>query len=313
MALRRPGEFPPKKHPQRESIQNLHVITSYFNPCRYRRLRDNYWRFRENLNAPLHTIELLFGDREPDIPDAFHVRSNTVLWHKEALLNILIDRLPPEVDAIAWVDADLLFTNPYWVEHACQRLEDYAVIQLFAKSFHKMPDGSLIPAKPSCAKLFAEECKLWSNFSLAHPGFAWAARASWLRQHKLADTHVIGGGDTLMVSAFTGRRLLLQNRMSPAHREWHMKWVDAVHQEVCRSLNYIPGHVHHLWHGFRSDRNYVDRFQVLSNFDPARDLIRDENGLWAWSDQADPAMVQAVSQHFQNRAEDKEWVSGQSC
>lgn len=297
----------PQTHPIKQDIRNLHVITSYFNPCGYRRLRDNYWRFRDALNAPLHTIELCFGDREPEISDAVRVRTGTVIWAKESLLNILIDRLPPEVDAIAWIDADVIFDNPDWAEEACTKLRSYAVVQPWSKSWHQMPDGSLQKYKHSCASLFATGNKYWSNFAFATPGFAWAARADWLRRHRLADTHVIGGGDTAMLAAFTDRPLYLETRLSQAHRAHHDKWVRAVSGEVQRSLDYVPGNIRHLWHGYKADRNYIDRYQALASFDPERDLVRRPDGLWDWSAAASDEMVAAVRQHFLNRQEDREW------
>lgn len=39
-----------------------------------------------------------------------------VLWQKERLLNLAIDSLPADVDAVAWLDADLIWFNHGWVE-----------------------------------------------------------------------------------------------------------------------------------------------------------------------------------------------------
>lgn len=293
-------------------IQNLHVITSYFNPCGYRRLRDNYFRFRDSLNAPLHTIELLFGDREPDIQDAHHVRSNTVLWHKEALLNILIDRLPQDVDAIAWVDADILFQNPRWVQDTCDELGRRNVVSLFTRAWHKFPDGTLQPHKQSTGRLFSQANRYWSNFTVSHPGFALAARADWLRRHKLSDIHVIGGGDTFMVSAFAGvstsRMVGNQNRMNPMYRAAHLQWQTTVNADVQRAFGYVPGDIHHLWHGNKQDRRYILRYDDLKTFNPMSDLVREPSGLWTWSATADPLMVDAVKRHFDSRNEDAEYV-----
>lgn len=308
MALRRrPREPMPEPHPVRQDIRNLQVITSYFNPCGYRRLRDNYWRFREALNAPLHTIELLFGDREPEISDATHVHSDTVIWHKESLLNILIERMPAEVDAIAWIDADILFENPDWVEQACRRLQDWAVVQLFAKSFHLMPDGSIKPYKQSCGKMYSERNKYWSNFAFSHPGYAWAARADWIRRHKLSDIHIIGGGDTFMMAGFTGKPLYAQTRMNADYRDAHQTWVSGVQTDVKNSLHYVPGNILHLWHGSKEDRRYIVRYEDLTMYQPKTDLIREPSGLWKWSETADPEMVAAVARHFSLRNEDAEY------
>lgn len=284
-------------------IGNLHVITCFFNPCAYQRPLANYWRFREALKAPLHTIELLFGNQEPEIADAHHVRSNSVLWHKESLLNILLDRLPADVDAIAWIDADIIFQNPHWVEDTCKALERLAVVQPYEQSFHLMPDGTLDRHKVSTGSLFQKGQKHWKNFTISHPGFAWAARADWLREHKFSDIHIIGGADTVMTGAFTGRDTT-HCRLNPVYKDAFLKWAYPVARHVHRAFGYVPGDIHHLWHGHRSDRRYVLRWADLINYDPARDLCRQESGLWAWSPAADPTMVEAVRMHFHSRNED---------
>ena len=294
-------------HPITKVIRNLHVITSFFNPCAYQRPLDNYRRFREALKAPLHTIELLFGDQQPSIPDALHVRSSTVLWHKESLLNLLIDRLPADVDAIAWIDADILFQNPNWVEDTCKALERLAVVQLFDQSFNLMPDGSLEPHKTSTGKWFAEGRKEWRNFTISHPGFAWAARADWLREVKLSDIHIIGGADTNMVGAFCGRDST-HARLLPAYKNEFMRWYGPAAVAVKRAFGYVPGDIHHLWHGYKADRRYIVRWSDLHPYDPARDLRREPSGLWSWTNSADPTMVTAVANHFSSRNEDAEYI-----
>lgn len=296
-------------HPVTKVIGNLHVITSFFNPCQYKRPLENYWRFREALKAPLHTIELLFGDQAPAISDAHHVRSNTVLWHKESLLNLLIDRLPADVDAIAWIDADILFQNPNWVEDTCKALGRLAVVQLFEQSFNRMPDGSIERHKKSTGKWFAEGSKYWRNFTISHPGFAWAARADWLRQTKLSDIHIIGGADTNMVGAFCGRDST-HCRLNPAYKTAFMQWWSPVNIHVRRAFGYVAGNVHHLWHGYKADRHYIVRWSDLQTYDPSRDLRREPSGLWAWTDTADVPMVSAVANHFRSRNEDAEYIPG---
>jgi hypothetical protein len=39
------------------------------------------------------------------------VRSNSVLWHKENILNVGIANLPPDVKYVVWCDADIVFTK----------------------------------------------------------------------------------------------------------------------------------------------------------------------------------------------------------
>ena len=60
-------------------------------------------------------VELAFNSRDHEI-DHEHViqlRSNDIMWHKERLLNIGIQRLIEEgYEKIAWLDADIKFQTP---------------------------------------------------------------------------------------------------------------------------------------------------------------------------------------------------------
>lgn len=94
----------------------LAVVTAYFNPCNYSSHRSKYGRFRRHL-APvdLFTAELSF-DGNFVIEDSirFSGTASNVMWQKERLLNLVVERLPDKYDKIAWIDADLMFCNDDW-------------------------------------------------------------------------------------------------------------------------------------------------------------------------------------------------------
>ena len=59
-------------------------------------------------------VELALGDAPSVVDDAMadqvvRLRSSTVLWHKERLINLGLARLPDRCDKVAWLDGDLLF------------------------------------------------------------------------------------------------------------------------------------------------------------------------------------------------------------
>jgi hypothetical protein len=47
-----------------------------------------------------------------------------VLWQKERLLNLALQRLPEHCTKVVWLDADTFFTNPNWVR-ATRRLVQF--------------------------------------------------------------------------------------------------------------------------------------------------------------------------------------------
>src|SRR5262245_38284590 len=93
----------------------LWAITAYFNPARYARRLHNYRVFRRHLSVPLLAVELAFdGDfelHERDAERLVQLRTRDVMWHKERLLNIALQRLPSTCDSVLWIDCDLVYTR----------------------------------------------------------------------------------------------------------------------------------------------------------------------------------------------------------
>lgn len=286
-----------------EPPTRLAVITCHFNPCGYRRPIANYWRFRENLpsDLPLYTVELSFtGDFEIDDSIKIHGGPENVLWQKERLLNVALSHVPREYDAIAWVDADLLFDSPHWPTHTLEMLGQVYVGQLFERAIDLDEHGNAEKLSKSSAARRREHTSGYTK-----PGYAWAARRSLLDRGGFFDSNIIGGGDVQMLAAWRGdsagwmTRDWTTGRLADYH-DW------ASRQQVTRGrVGYIPGTITHLWHGSRDNRQYIERESILveNQFDPLVDLAIDVNGLWRWASDK-PDLHQRVADYFQSRRED---------
>lgn len=304
-----------------KKCQQLAVVTTYFNPVGYSSLRANYRQFADGMQAAgveLYAAELAFG-RDPFFlrasPRAIRLRGNrrrNLLWQKERLLNMLAEQLPADVDAIAWIDADIVFLNRQWVADTLAALETAAVAQLFEDVYHWLPAGQLESlAKRSVAAGLRENPKHATDLAKYHPGFAWAMRRDvWEASGGLLDTVATGGGDSLMIKGFTGRTLAgLENQMN---RQWLAEaetWAAAMFQRAGGRIGVVPGTILHLWHGSQKDRRYVERWRYLTDhgFCPATDLARDQSGLWQWSALArktKPEMLRLVAAYFSERNDD---------
>ncbi|MCB0136340.1 MAG: hypothetical protein KDD75_14640, partial [Caldilineaceae bacterium] len=114
---------------------DLWAITTYYNPAGYRIKRANYERFAAPIRAagiPLVTIECAFGAEPfelPPGPQVIQVRGRDVMWVKERLINLAIARLPAHVTKVAWLDADILFTNPDWAKQTAALLDKWPLVQ----------------------------------------------------------------------------------------------------------------------------------------------------------------------------------------
>src|SRR5690606_20133502 len=86
----------------------LWALTSYYNPVRYRRRRENYRAFRDHLDVPLVAVEMetdgVFDLVPGDADILVQIAGGDVLWQKERLLNIALGALPSACRKVAWID-----------------------------------------------------------------------------------------------------------------------------------------------------------------------------------------------------------------
>jgi hypothetical protein len=287
----------------------LAAITCHFNPIEYENIVRNYWMFREDLEAQdikLHTIELSFNGKF-EVEDAMHIEGTPkhIMWQKERLLNLLIEQLPPEYDKIAWLDGDILFNNKNWFEDAEKMLDEKPLIQLFEKGTATDANLDPVASMPSIAAAGL-------TATSARPGYAWAARREVIEKcGGLLDTHIMGGGDNMMYYAAMGMfSTFMLTRTNIEWRRAYLKWAAKFYREIHSNLGFIPGEAVHLYHGTYADRQYVERWMILSRnrYNPEEDIRINENGIWEWASDK-PDLHESVAEYFEERKEDEEWIS----
>lgn len=301
----------------------LAAITCHFNPIQYENIIRNYWMFREDLKGvDLFTIELSFTDQF-EIKDATHVKgsSEQIMWQKERLLNLLIEQLPSKYDKIAWLDGDIIFENDDWAKEAEKKLDDHPMIQLFEEGHTTGYDLEPLSTTPGIVYAGAETKN-------AHPGLAWAARRSILAKTGLLDTHIMGGGDNMMYFAAMG--FFNTYMLTRTNLEWrlaYMEWARPFYEEIKGNLGNITGNITHLYHGTYADRQYVERWIILSrnSFNPNPytwvvkekgwekttndpDIRINKTGIWEWASDK-PDLHDSVAEYFEERKEDEQWIT----
>ncbi len=286
----------------------LYVVTMLSNPLRFRNRHQNYHVFERHVQsagAVLYTAEVAFGDRhfeitERDNPHHLQLRSKHEIWLKENALNLLINRLPPEAKYIAWIDADIKFVRPDWVQETLHLLQHYKFIQMFSHAQDIGPDYEPLVTTPAYVygKLMNEndnnDCYPYGGggWKYRHPGFCWAARREALDEvGGLIDWTILGSGDWVMACALFGE---VNRALNPGYSD-HYKflcntWQDRAERHIRRNVGYMPGTVLHLWHGRKKDRMYDTRWRLLvdTKFDPLVDLKRDCQGLYQLEDTMTP-------------------------
>lgn len=305
------------------------VITSYFNPCGYVTKYNNFRVFQESLarqGAPLYVIELAATENANPLPiqeNLVRVTSSSKLWHKERLLNMLIKQLPACFTKVCWVDCDVIFDNPGWLQEASEALTHFEVVQLFDSAI-RMPRGQItysgggIEYRGFSAVAHTEPAEAWSGWFVrhGHTGFAWAGRRSWLERHGLYDACMSGSGDHLMAHAFLGdidcrcvNRIVGSDTPYRAHYD---RWANSVTTALRGSLGYVGGLVRHLWHGDVEDRRYPERDKELIDYgyDPELDLRTAPTGCLEWTERKAELHVWG-HRYFHERKEDEEANGGE--
>lgn len=288
------------------------VLTSAFTLRSHPRRQHNYAVFRACLGRPVLVAEIAFGESFwPEIASREAVRfkgdQRHVLWQKERLLNILLDRLPPDVRYVAWLDGDIVFSNPNWIAEARRMLNDHPVVQLFDQVDYLGVDGETFEIMAGVVAKSVSE-KPPAPFSDRLPsGFAWAARREVLSDLRFLDFLPTGGGDRYMACGFQGHfSTEVIERLPTATLDAVYRWADRAYAVTRGRVGYVPGTVKHLFHGEPKTRRYETRYEMLraARFDPENDIAVDNNGLYAWSSPK-PSLHRDVYEYLDQRCADE--------
>lgn len=314
-------------NPSSASNSELWVITTYFNFVSYKRRLANYRLFRKHLQAPLLTIELAargeFVLNGEDADVLIQCSDGDVMWQKERLLNHGLSRLPESCRYVAWVDCDLLFEEPEWIERAVKELQRVPLLQPFNQVIHAsreaqvtgfgLKDGWIAQSSMGAALAqggsFEDYMRAVMRRAAGTPasGMAWVARRELLERHGWFDASIIGGGDTALVCAAFDRPQMVADLhyLNARQRERYEAWALPFRDEVQGRVAHIPGTILHLWHGELPDRLPRERHHGLREhgFDPQTDITIGKDGAWRWATDK-PALHRYLQRYFAARWED---------
>ncbi|MES2633686.1 MAG: hypothetical protein V4669_11990 [Pseudomonadota bacterium] len=300
-------------------------MTTFFNPARWQSRLRNYRIFRRNLGLPLLAVELSFDGRfelqNHDAEQLVRLARGDVMWQKERLLNLAWDQLPSHCTEVAWIDCDVLFTDPHWAARLSEKLQHHEVVHPFRAVHHLPPgeDGGEPPAyagRPICTQVsrIADRglAQAWArdDHSLEGkpiPGMAWAARRDWIERVQLPDRFIAGGGDSAWCAALENDPMRLIDRYRPneAQQRSYLDWAGRVQRELTTPVASLEGNLLHLWHGDLGRRQSLARQLALagSGFDPTVDLVAGPQEAWRWRD-PQCAAARFVREYFPTRQED---------
>ena len=261
----------------------LYVVLPYFNYCGFKRRQELFIKFVHEIQnvkgIRIVVSELLGSAPLPKLPVWKHIknRSDTPVWMKEKLINVGIKMLPDDWKYVAWIDADITFLNPDWVQDTVEALQTNDIVQMFRTAVNLGPNNEAIKIDKGFGYMHADSGTPYiktDKYGHWHPGYAWACtrKAFRVMGSSLLDWAILGSGDRHMAMAWIGR--VLDSCPGNIHMSYKVMLME--YQYKCQNfkVSYVPGTILHHWHGRFEDRKYKERWNVLVQhaFNPIEDI-----------------------------------------
>ena len=306
----------------------LWVVAVLNNPMRYKRRVELFHQFIARMKVTgvnLCVVELAYGDRafetaDLDVPIKVQLRTDTVLWHKENLINIGISRLPTDWKYVAWIDADVGFVRPDWVDETIHELQHHDFVQLFEDAIDLGPNYEIMNTAKGFGYCYVNDvprqdiAKYHDYYysyagqkgSYWHPGYAWAAtREAIDTVGGLLEFAIVGAGDHHMACSLIGEGgRSVPGNASTDYRTAVLQWQERA-LRLHKNVSFIRGTIHHYWHGKKVNRKYKERWQILTdnNFKPSYDLHKDWQGVLTFH-KGNVGLRNDIRTYFKGRNED---------
>ena len=261
---------------------DMAICLVLFNPAQTKRIVMNYFYVRnllEQQGLPVFTLELVYEGRVPEIPDAFHVHTNSFLFHKENLCSLLEKKIPTRYKKLAFLDADVYFQDKTWYKKVSELLNKYDIVHPFERA-HWL-DLTYKKTMLTRKSVVLNTSPKW-DFAF-HPGFAWCFNRKWFQHHGFFEYAVSGSGDTLSSAAwlqktFPEKFQSLPKPLIPKYIAYKLKAKAKV--TYCKDID-----LYHLYHGSRENRQYAERHKMLQIQGDIDDYIRkNKEGVFEWND-----------------------------
>jgi len=286
-------------------IKDMIIIIPYFNLCNSVNILNNLKTVMKSLNdanIPYYIGEILFDNQESINTESnvFTYKTDSYMFYKENIINMLLDKIPEEFTKVCVMDADIMFQNKEWYDIISSSLNQLTICHPFKESVWLDKRYKRIHLNKSIIETPGDD----QDGSRGHPGFIWAFNKEWLSSNKLYELSVIGGGDTIFASSILN---LSQSKI----------WLKESYSEYLKTFNQPTkiGNadltVFHLYHGSIINRQYDSRNKLMMNLlsfynftDVSQLVEKDEHGLLKWKDDCKQKCNEVLLTYFKNRKDD---------
>jgi hypothetical protein len=277
--------------------KDICVAFCYFNACGYVRSLQNLLFFENKLRAakiPYFSAEMVIGDQPPMLASpTLRFHSKSALFYKEALWNRLEQAIPEQYTKICFLDSDIIFDRPDWLDAISELLDSHDMVHPFETMSFLDIDYNIISSRKSniC------DTNSWAI------GYGYAIKRLFFKNiNGFFDKAILGSGDTYLSMCIKCKNdkeiyILTINK--------YLSSQIIIYKEKFQSFNpkvtYLPCNIYHLYHGSIIQRNYDSRYKNinLDNWDSIFQLNSD--GFWEFTDSS---MDSLTFNYFKSRKED---------
>ena len=281
---------------------DLAVGLVYFNASKSKRLLMNYLYVAEKLkvsNIPFFTLEMYKEDETPEIKDAFHVKTDFLLFQKERLCHLLEKQIPKSYSKLLFLDSDLIFENPDWYNELSLKLDTFQIVQPFSMGVWLDITYTQIVKQRIPIIFYNKFGKISMDGGIGgyHPGFAWAFQRQWFQNYGFVQHGILGDGDTLSSTVWLDYNdFEYADFIKPSIEEFKKTMKEKP------SICFLEGSIYHLWHGDNKKRQYKSRREIFKGIKDVRDIIYTQsNGLFALKDDK---LKGKIRRYFMKRDDD---------
>lgn len=310
---------PAPKMPKND--RGLGFVAVYFNIAGFTKLRENFERFIKRfswLGDNLLIVELAYYERDFEMTgkhtNMVQLRSNSVMWQKEALINVGTKELREQgCKYVGWLDGDAIIENDNqeWYNKIKDTLKEYSLVQV-CERINCVFDDWTSQKYTSMAEYTLTDTNVWHCYTA---GLGWAMHGDLWDNCHYYDKAILGAGDCLnFVGAIPDvidfhKYIGFFGDGSKDHLPTYLNWASKWRKQINGSVSFVPGISASIEpHGGKTGRAYRERAEGLIQlrFNPRKHVAHNTNGALEWTELASPELKFFVLDYFINRKEDGE-------
>lgn len=292
------------------NMDEVEIITYHYNLTQSKNLTRTYktWiRSLKNIAPHIKCYEVVFDDREPEIDGSIVIRADSkknCMWQKESLMNLAIKNIPDHKKYFFWIDHDQCYASPNWLNECVEKINNgFDFVQLFKMNHYLDKTHSILDSSYSRAYVCHTQDNKGSRNRRGAPGLGWACNTNSLKKITPLPNTMIGSGDEWLAAGLLRQiDFYIYVEGGIGHKEvWHnnkyknarelSKYAKVTRDHIVKHIkmtmekyfntSYCTADSFHLWHGDFSNRQYLSRYEIISDckIDIEKDIFVNEDGL----------------------------------